>query len=246
MKYFMGIGSCRILTPLYHNNSDDVYVFNSLKNWYVERLFQGNHFLGKLHNTKEIIQFIKLIKNQITLSDEILSLFLTSFSKFRFPKVPREENPGKILRIIQKNLHKISKFIIEISSIKVYLYKKNPVFIEHISSKNPYISNFESLKYEQQENEILNDLEEIVKLLGSEKIVFVSHFNIPGIKNREIIKKSLKIICDKYQIPLILPYENLNIKNNHNILQKDQLHYSLEGVQKMSKHLKSILLLQGC
>lgn len=56
MKYFLAIGSCRILTPLYYTNSNNRIVYNSLKNWYIKPLFKGNHFLGKLHNTKEIIQ----------------------------------------------------------------------------------------------------------------------------------------------------------------------------------------------
>lgn len=52
MKKYLGIGSCRLLTPLYYLNSKDICVYNSLKNWSIKHTFQGNYFLGKLHNTK--------------------------------------------------------------------------------------------------------------------------------------------------------------------------------------------------
>jgi len=41
--------------------------------------FVGINFLGKLHNTKQHIQFIKFIKDEIILSDDILSKFLRSY-----------------------------------------------------------------------------------------------------------------------------------------------------------------------
>ena len=37
--------------------------------------FTGINFLGKLHNTKQHIQFIKFIKDEITLPDDILKNF---------------------------------------------------------------------------------------------------------------------------------------------------------------------------
>lgn len=224
IKKILGIGSCRLLTPLYLLNSENVQVYNSLKNWFIENSFQGCNFLGKLHNTKEVIQFIELVLGKISLSDEILSLYLTSFSNYRCPTVLRENNPKKILQNIQDNFNKIDKIFIEISSIKTYKYNNRYVFCEHISSKNPFISNYKSLMNIQDKDEIIGDLE---------KIVFVSHFNIGGIKNRLIIKEQLEIICKKYDIPLILPYEQLDIINKKYLLQNDLLHYSQEGIEKI-------------
>lgn len=53
------------------------------------------------------------------------------------------------MKNIKEDFENIDKIFIEISSIKVFKYKNNSeecdegkyVFIEHISSKNPYISN---------------------------------------------------------------------------------------------------------
>lgn len=241
MKKYLGIGSCRVLTPLYYLNSKDICIYNSLKNWYIKPTFQGNYFIGKLYNTKEIIQLIELLLGKITLSNEILSLFLTSFSSFRCPGVLREKNPEQIIKNIKDDFNNIDKVFIEVSSIKCYKYKNKYVFLEHISSKNPYISNLSSLLYTQDKNEIIEDLEYIIQLIGSNKIIFVSHFNISGIKNRLIIKESLEFVSKKYNIPLILPYEDLDIKNNKYILKDDLLHYSLEGIENIKNEYKKYL-----
>ena len=244
-KYYLGIGSCRILTPLFYLNNANRVIYNSLINWYERKAFIGNHFMGKLHNTKEIIQFIKLIKGDINLSDKVMKLFLTSFSISIFHKnVPREKNPENALKRIinqfKKNYLSIEKIFIEISSLKIYKYCDNYVMLEHISHKNPYINDYKSLMYKQDENELINDLELIVDLLGSTKIVFVSHINYPALNNRLIIKKSLEFICNKYNIPLILPYEEVLNKNNK-LLQKDLLHYTIEGIDKIKDKLEEYM-----
>lgn len=241
MKKYLGIGSCRILTPLFYLNNKDRIIYNTLENWYVKPCFTGNHFLGKLHNTKEIIQFIRLIKGDITLPTEVLSLFLTSFSSFRLPKIKREKNPEEILNEIKNNFNEIDKFFIEISSIKTFIYKNNAVFLEHISSNNPFIKNYKELEHIQSKEELLEDLDEIVKLLGEKKVVFISHFNFDGINNRQIIKDALLFISKKYEIPVILPYEDLKIKEDKKILQNDLLHYTFYGLEKIKSKLESIM-----
>ena len=240
MKKYLGIGSCRLLTPLHYLNSKDVCIYNSLKNWYIKNTFQGNQFIGKLHNTKEIIQLIELLKGKITLSNEMLSLFLTSFSKFRCPRAPREKYSEQIIKNIKDNFNKLDKIFIEISSIKCYMYKNKPVNLEHISGC-PFIEDYKSLMYKQDKNEIINDLEYIIELIGSNKLIFVSHFNISGIQNRLTIKESLEFVCKKYNIPLILPYEHLDLKNKGYLLQGDLLHYTFEGVDVATNEYKKYL-----
>ena len=81
----LGIGSCRILTPLYklYKSNKNIVIHNCLENFFEKQTFTGNNFLGKLHNSKEIIQFLKFLKNDIILPERILKLFLTGFSRFR-------------------------------------------------------------------------------------------------------------------------------------------------------------------
>ena len=68
MKIFAS-GSCRLLTTI-TNGYDKVTPIHSL--FYN---FSGANFLGKLHNTKQHIQFIKFIKNEIIIPDDILPNF---------------------------------------------------------------------------------------------------------------------------------------------------------------------------
>ena len=43
--------------------------------------FVGKNFLGKLHSIREHIQFIKIIKNQVKISDDKLEDIFTIFNK---------------------------------------------------------------------------------------------------------------------------------------------------------------------
>lgn len=95
--------------------------------------------------------------------------------------------------------------------------------------------------YTHDKNEIIDDLEKIIELIGSNKIIFVSHFNISGIKNRLIIKESLEFVCKKYNIPLILPYEYLDIKNKKHLLQNDLLLYSHKGIEEIKNKYQKYL-----
>jgi hypothetical protein len=67
-------GSCRLLTTI-NNGYNKI---NPIHSMFFN--FKGINFLGKLHNTKQHIQFIKFIKDEIKLPDNILSKFSTSYS----------------------------------------------------------------------------------------------------------------------------------------------------------------------
>ena len=73
LKKVFASGSCRLLTTI-HNGRDKIIPIHSMFS-----NFFGVNFLGKLHNTKQHIQFIKFIKDEITLPPDILSKFLTSY-----------------------------------------------------------------------------------------------------------------------------------------------------------------------
>ena len=61
MKIFSS-GSCRILETINNYHDKIVPIHSKLIHY-----FNGSNFLGKLHNTKQHIQFIKYIKNEIIL-----------------------------------------------------------------------------------------------------------------------------------------------------------------------------------
>jgi len=73
MKVFAS-GSCRLLVTI-NNGHDKVIPIHSM--FYN---FAGVNFLGKLHNSKQHIQFIKFIKDAIVMPADILPKFLTSYN----------------------------------------------------------------------------------------------------------------------------------------------------------------------
>jgi hypothetical protein len=73
MKIFSS-GSCRLVTTINNGYEKVIPIHSMFYN------FVGINFLCKLHNTKQHIQFIKFIKDELALSNDILSKFLTSYS----------------------------------------------------------------------------------------------------------------------------------------------------------------------
>ena len=71
MKIFAS-GSCRLVTTINNGRGKVIPIHSLFTN------FAGVNFLGKLHNTKQHIQFIKFIKDEITLPNDILSKFLVN------------------------------------------------------------------------------------------------------------------------------------------------------------------------
>lgn len=73
MKVFCS-GSCRLLSTI--RNTPEIETIHSLE----EPHFNGINFLGKFHDTKSHIQFIKFIKGNIQLNDENLKKFFTAYN----------------------------------------------------------------------------------------------------------------------------------------------------------------------
>jgi hypothetical protein len=236
----LGIGSCRILTPLYklYKHNKNIVIHNCLENFFENQTFTGNNFLGKLHNSKEIIQFIKFLKNDVILPERILKLFLTGFSRFRCPQIERECDPDKILKDIRNDFNNISTFFIEISSIKVYVFDNFYVNVEHISSPNPYINNYKDIMYTQTKEDLISDLKNIIDIIGNKKIVFITHLNINNIQNRVIIKESIEYVTRDFNsnnnIYMIDP---MTVINKENLLE-DELHFNIEGINEYINYLK--------
>ena len=94
-------GSCRLLTTI-NNGYEKIEPIHSMFHNFI-----GINFLGKLHNTKQHIQFIKYINDKIEIPKNILKSFLTSYglySNSRNGMESLELNPSKkkILKIYLK------------------------------------------------------------------------------------------------------------------------------------------------
>jgi hypothetical protein len=188
MKLFAS-GSCRLVTTINNGYNKVVPIHSMFDN------FVGINFLGKLHNTKQHIQFIKFIKDDIILPNDILSKFLTSYSNF-------DGCENKLLlpdkkKCIKNQFDECEWYLFEICSLKLYTNNGFEVQYELTNDYN-YIL--------QKEEELLEDLHTIRELIPlNKKIIFQVHFrpNIiyndtnKTIDNREVIYNVINKFCKK-------------------------------------------------
>jgi hypothetical protein len=231
MKIFAS-GSCRLLIAI--NGHKDVIPIHSIYHNFV-----GANFLGKLHNTKQHIQFIKYITDDIILPDNILSKFLTSFSNLN------GVDDKLLLPIKKENIktqfNECLWFIFEICSMK--LYTNNGFEVQH-----ELTNNYEQIL--QTEDGLLEDLCIIKELIPhNKKILFQVHFrpniiynnsNIT-IENREKIYNIVSSFCDKYDNTFI--YDPSIILQADNSLFDGDTHFANTGnIESFNYIYKNYLL----
>jgi hypothetical protein len=222
MKIFSS-GSCRLLTTI-NNGYDKVIPIHSM--FYN---FVGVNFLGKLHNTKQHIQFIQFIKDEIILPNDILIKFLTSHGGYGGNFSECEDI--SLLPIKKENIKnqfdECEWYIFEICSLKLY---KNNGFDVHFEITNDY--NY----ILQTEEELLEDLHTIRKLIPfNKKILFQIHFrpNIiyndssKTIEKREIIYNLINNFCEKNKNTFIYD-PSILIKTDHSLFDGDT-HFTYNG-----------------
>jgi len=200
-------GSCRLVTTINNGYNKVIPIHSMFDN------FIGINFLGKLHNTKQHIQFIKFIKDEIILPDDILPKFLTSYAdlcgcedKSLLPI--KKEN-------IKNEFDKCEWYIFEICSLK--LYKNNGFEVQYeLTNEYEYVL--------QTEEELLEDLNTIRELIPQDKkILFQTHFrpniiyndNTKTIEKREIIFNIVNKFCYQNKNTYIYDPSILLQTNNH-------------------------------
>jgi hypothetical protein len=194
MKVFCS-GSCRLLNVI--RNTEDIETLHSLEN----PAFKGINFMGKLHNTKCHIQFIKFIKGLIELSEENLENFLTAYNYNKYKSIRYIEElstiPDKLKRL-KESIDECDAYIFEICSIKIYKY--NDVYCHHEQQ-------VDDITYDmtiQTKEELLEDLYTLKSFFPEKKIIFQCHFrpNIihddetKAIPKRELIFNTLTEFCN--------------------------------------------------
>ena len=222
MKIFSS-GSCRILTTL-NNGRDKINPIHSM--FYN---FIGINFLGKLHNSKQHIQFIKYLNDEIILTDKILSIFLTSYSKYAlepcFVSEDKSLNPIK-KEHIKNNFNDCDWYIFEICSLKLYKNDNFEVQYELTTEYNCVL---------QTEQELYEDLQTIRELIPNKKILFQVHFrpNIiyndvnKTIEKREIIYNTVNKFCQQNKNTFMYD-PSILLQSNHSLFDGDT-HFTDNG-----------------
>jgi hypothetical protein len=228
MKVFSS-GSCRLVSSINDGRGKIEPIHSMFHN------FVGINFLGKLHNTKQHIQFIKWIEDQIELPEHILSSFLTSYGAYqgsRNGNEPLELNPIK-KKIIKDAFNDCDCYIFEICSLK--LYEKDGCQVQY-ELTNDYTC------VTQSESDLYNDLLLLRSLIPEgKKLIIQTHFrpNIiyddmsKAIEKREIIYNVVTTFCrDHTNVYVYDP--SLLLKTDTSLFDGDT-HFNERGLE-MSFH----------
>lgn len=235
-KTVFASGSCRLLTVI----RDGRGKVNSLHS--MIRNYTGPNFLGKLHNTRQHIQFLRWIRGDITIPDDILSQFLVVHSSCKYARMREGPTPPeKRLRnitMIKNGFDACDVYIFEICSMKLYQLQNYEVQCEILTSEvEPVIQTVE---------ELLEDLHTICSMIPSGKpIIFQCHFR-PNviyndeskiIVNRERIYHTLKEFCSTHDNVFLYDPSELLLANKR--LFDGEIHLTRSGLIASFNHINN-------
>ena len=221
MKIFAS-GSCRLVTTVNNGYNKVIPIHSMFHN------FAGVNFLGKLHNTKQHIQFIKFIKDEIALPNDVLPKFLTSYNSNTCGCVCENLSLLPIKKEnIKKQFDECEWYLFEICSLKLYKNNGFEVQFEHTDEYTSIL---------QTEQELLEDLHTIRALIpNNKKILFQVHFRPNVIYNdktkmidkREIIYNVVNKFCENNDNTFIYD-PSIIIQTNHSLFDGDT-HFTSSG-----------------
>lgn len=203
-----------------------------------------NEKISYCHSTKEAIQFIKFLKNDITIPDP--------YNIFCFRTAIVNKKNINYTPEYKTLFDKTTVFVIEICSNKKYIH--NGFYLHHLSVDNrfaPFLDHTpeeikNSFKLEKQsDEEIENDILEIKSILDKKKFVIVSHYNVKKdgeyMPARNHLINLLDNICKKYNIHFINPTEVLSGYTQKEVIHSDLGHYTGLGYQKMGEYISNYI-----
>jgi hypothetical protein len=137
--------------------------------------YVGVNFLGLFNNIKQHIQFIKFIKGDITIPNELLPEFfaaynvgIDNFSVFDSIDII----PDKINNI-KNNFDDCEWFIFEIETLDYYIKT-----VDEIDYQVSYNFSKDAIKYTQTEEDFINDINILISLIPpNKKILFQTSYN---------------------------------------------------------------------
>jgi hypothetical protein len=203
-----------------------------------------NNNINYSHSTKEVIQFIKFLKGEISIPHP--------YNKLCFRSSICENKSIDYNDVYNKVFTDTDIFIIEICSNKKYIH--NNFYLHHLCvdkrfsdfNVNTPIEILDNYMIEKQsDEEIENDILEIQKILYPKKIIIVSHYNSKQngeyIKPRNDLINLLYSICKKYDISFINPTIVLSNYTQEQVMKNDLGHYTELGINEFSNYVNNFL-----
>jgi hypothetical protein len=197
--------------------------------------FVGINFLGKLHNTKQHIQFVRWLKDEIEIPENTLCSFLTSYSNCP-NTIGRAWGQFEDKQLLPSKKEKIAHsfnqcdfYIFEICSLK--LYEKNGYQVQH-----ELTDDYDCVL--QSETDLYNDLEILQGLIPKgKKILFQIHFRPNVIYNdaskiidkREIIYNVVNNFCNTHENAYL--YDPSVLLNTDKSLYTGDIHFNTRGYE---------------
>ena len=243
MKIFCS-GSCRLLSTI-----PNIYDIENI-HYLSEEHFKGVNFLGKFHDTKSHIQFIKFIKGDIKLDDENLKNFFTAYNNNKWEPIrffePITTIPYK-LEQLKNEIDKCDVYIFEICSIKTYYYKG--AYCQFEQKENNDVSEYYMTI--QNEKELLDDLTILKSFFPGKKIIFQCHFRPNIIYNdekklifkRELIYNTLNKFCNE-NINCFLYDPSILLQTDIGLFDGDT-HFNSRGIRESFNFLYNNFLINN-
>lgn len=210
MKVFTS-GSCRIVSVL--NNGYNLV--NVVHTWIGYNT--SINFLSFYHNTKQHIQFIRYIRKEIEIPDNIINNCMIGGNN-ELDKMRKER-----IENIRKEFDSCDIYIFEICSLKIF------------TDKAIQINKKMNEEYIQDKDDLYNDLDIIRNMIPIEKkIIFQSHIRLNVIHNdeskriekREIINEVVSRYCKDNEEKNIQHFDpSYLVKLNPHILEGDKKHF---------------------
>ena len=195
--------------------------------------FVGINFLGKLHSTRQHIQFLQWIHDQVEIPESILASFLTSYSSWG--DVPSKHLLESKKRSIQDQFNQCDTYMFEICSIKLY---ERESFQVQYELTNDYAQRV------QTREELRIDLQRLCELIPPNKqIIFQVHFRPDIIHNdeskiiekRQTIYEVVQAFCET--TPNAFIYDPSTVLCSNPSFLNDESHFSHKGNAASFKYI---------
>lgn len=212
---YLVLGSCRAFEAVFHS-----------KNNYCPLASQYNFsnrcgYLGRGWSSLEHLHLLRLINGTKPIKN------------YRGVEVDAESFE-KSLRWTQGEWKNITGVIMEISSIK-YFKKDGHLF--HNLPKKFWKRPFQQFKL--SESEMMETLNEIVKILHGKRIIFVNHFLHTKVPNRLLIDSCLQKM--KSDNVLVITPSDLWDEKTENLYLRDPVHYKKGIRRKIAKYFDNCI-----
>ena len=239
MKVFCS-GSCRLLNAMV--SSDIMQVIHNLD----EVHFHGTNFMGKFHDTKSHIQFIRYIKGEVDLDEDIRKRFFTCYNMDKWQGIRYIEPLNTIydkIRRLKEQIDICDAYIFEVCSLKEYKYKGGYCQFEQIEMND--VSDYDICI--QTKEELIQDLYTIVGFFPGKRVVFQCHFrpnviyndDCKALRNREIIYNTIYEFC-KLNSNCYLYDPSVLIREDHTLYDGDT-HFTQKGYRYSFNHICKLL-----